>query len=82
MVKFKKFIATVMVAVGVTLGGLAFSATPAAPVIQKAQAASYVSCYKSMFGDTWCWRYNCTWFEQYALGCYTGWVRTNSTWWA
>lgn len=40
----------------------------------------YVSCFRSMNGEYWCYRYACTYFEKVALGCRDGWYRVSSTW--
>ena len=81
MIKLKKAIGILGVASALALGGTAFSATPAAPVVEKAHASYYNSCYLAMDGSRWCWRTGCTFFETIAYGCRDGWVRTN-TWYA
>lgn len=73
--QMKKALITLVAAVTLTFGGIGVSATPFAPV-QKAEAASYVSCYTAMNGERWCYRYACSAREEMA-GCYNGWVRTN-----
>lgn len=82
MNKFKKTLSALGLASALALGGTALSATPAAPVIEKAQAASYTSCYLSMDGRTWCYRYGLTWFERYVLGYRDGWVPMTPYWYA
>ncbi|UVK62823.1 membrane protein [Arthrobacter phage Uzumaki] len=74
----KKLLALLGIAALLALGGTALSATPAAPVTHKAQAASYTSCYWAMNGGYYCYRYGCTYFEKVALGCFNGYVRMNT----
>lgn len=57
-------------------GLLAISLTVAPAATQPAQAASYTSCFVSMNGQTWCYRYACTAREEMS-GCYEGWVPRN-----
>lgn len=38
------------------------------------------NCYNTMFGETWCYRSHCTYFDVVVLGCYWGWVKINRPW--
>jgi hypothetical protein len=60
------------------------TSVPSAPMVNGGvkPAWLYVSCYLAMNGERWCWRYGCTFFETVAMGCYTGWYRTYSPWYA
>lgn len=40
------------------------------------------SCYLAMDGSTWCYRYSCTTWEYWMLGCRDGWFRYSNYWWA
>lgn len=81
MNKLKKSIGILGVATALALGGTVVSATPFAPATQKAEAASYTSCYWAMDGGYYCYRYACAYFEKVALGCRDGWV-LRSRWYA
>jgi hypothetical protein len=71
----KRIIKTLVLATVLALAG-AVTTAPA-----PAQAASYVSCYVAMNGNTWCYRYACSAREEMA-GCYEGWVLVRNSWWA
>jgi len=74
----KKLLAILGSSALLAFGATAVSGTPVAPVVQKAEAASYTSCYWAMNGGYYCYRYGCTYFERVALGCYEGYVRMNT----
>jgi hypothetical protein len=78
--RLKSALVTVGVAGLLAVGGAALPATPLAPA-QPAEAAMYTSCYTAMNGTRWCYRYACTAREEMS-GCYEGWVRMNSVWYA
>lgn len=77
----KKLVAIVGLALVIAVGGIFAEATPFAASTPKAEAASYTSCYLSMQGNVWCWRYACNYFERMYLQC-DAWVIVNNTWYA
>lgn len=77
----KKLAAVLGLALAIAVGGVAVEGTPFATSTPKAEAASYTSCYTSMAGDLWCWRYGCNYFERMYLQC-NAWVIVNRTWYA
>jgi hypothetical protein len=77
----KKTFAILGAAAALTLGGTAVSATPAAPIISKAQAVTRDNCGMHMDGRYWCYQHNCTFWDVWWWGCNDGWVISN-TWYA
>lgn len=77
----KNVFANLGFAAALALSGLALSATPAAPVIQKAEAASYTNCYLAMDGARYCYKSSCTFFERLATTGCNSWVRMGN-WYA
>jgi hypothetical protein len=78
----KKAFSILGMSAALALGGVAYSATPAAPVQQAEAAVNIYGCYWRMDGSYWCYRTGCSVMDKYLYGCYNGWFKVNRPWYA
>ncbi|WNN94505.1 hypothetical protein SEA_LEWANDO_1 [Arthrobacter phage Lewando] len=77
----KKVLAVLGMSAALALGATAISATPAAPVTQKAEAAVAIyGCQWRFDGTYWCYRTGCSLTDRILYYCYNGWFKVNRPW--